>query len=163
MTRPLPLAVLNARTARRFAGADGSVYRLGEDTHPRREPLTTRMRLAETFRLAPAFVFVALAAAACSPRADKAAREADPARELFQRNCAVCHGRQGEGREVGTLKVPSLREGRAAADTDERLLAQIHDGGKGMPPFKYSLTDEQIADLLRFVREGLQGRAPARQ
>src|SRR5881275_3176129 len=52
-------------------------------------------------------LFFALAAAACSPRADdKAARAADPARELFQRNCAVCHGPEGGGREVGTLKVP---------------------------------------------------------
>jgi mono/diheme cytochrome c family protein len=116
------------------------------------------MRLAETFRLATAAVFVALAAAACSPREDKAAQAADPTRELFQRNCAACHGREGEGRQIGTLTVPSLREGRAAADTDARLLTQIHDGGKGMPPFKDSLTDEQIADLLRFVRERLQGR-----
>jgi mono/diheme cytochrome c family protein len=52
-----------------------------------------------------------------------------------------------------------LRTGRAATDPDDRLLAQIQNGGNGMPPFKYSLTDEQIADLLRFVREGLQGRA----
>ena len=59
--------------------------------------------------------------------------------------------------------MPSLREGRAATDTDARLLTQIHDGGNGMPPFKYSLTDEQIADLLRFVREGLQGRGPSKQ
>jgi mono/diheme cytochrome c family protein len=120
------------------------------------------MRPAKTLRLAPAFVFLALAAA-CSPRAgDKAATAADPSRELFERNCAVCHGKEGEGREVGTLKVPSLREGRAAADPDERLLAQIRDGGNGMPPFKYTLTDEQIDDLLRFVRERLQGRAPAK-
>jgi mono/diheme cytochrome c family protein len=102
---------------------------------------------------------VALAFAACSARADKPAAAADPTRQLFERNCAVCHGHDGEGRQIGTLNVPSLREGRAAADPDERLLAQIRDGGNGMPPFKFSLTDEQIADLLRFVREELQGRA----
>ena len=121
------------------------------------------MRLAETFRLAPAVIFVALAASACSPREGKTAQVADPTRELFQRNCAACHGHEGEGRQIGTLTVPSLREGRAATDTDARLLTQIHDGGNGMPPFKYSLTDEQIADLLRFVREGLQGRGPSKQ
>lgn len=119
------------------------------------------MRLAETFRLA--LVCVTLAAPACSPHPDQTAHPADPTRELFQRNCAVCHGQQGEGRQLGTLNVPSLRTGRAATDPDQRLLAQIHDGGNGMPPFKYSLTDEQIQDLLRFVREDLQGRGPSKQ
>jgi mono/diheme cytochrome c family protein len=113
----------------------------------------------------PSFLIlcVALAASACSPRGGNAAQAADPTRELFQRNCAACHGREGEGRQIGTLTVPSLREGRAAADTDARLLTQIHDGGRGMPPFKDSLTEEQIADLLRFVRERLQGRSPTRR
>ncbi|MDQ5835296.1 MAG: cytochrome c [Acidobacteriota bacterium] len=121
-------------------------------------------RLLFILRLA-AFIllFVALFAPACSPREEKPARAADPTRELFQRNCAVCHGQQGEGRQLGTLNVPSLRTGRAVTDPDERLLAQIQNGGNGMPPFKYSLTDEQIADLLRFVREGLQGRAASKQ
>ena len=121
------------------------------------------MHLAETFRLALAVIFVALAAAACATRDTTTAKAADPTRELFQRNCAACHGHEGEGRQIGTLKVPALREGRPASDPDERLFAQIQDGGNGMPPFKYSLTDEQIRDLVRFVREGLQGRGPSRQ
>ncbi len=80
----------------------------------------------------------------------------DDARELFARNCAACHGPSGEGKQIGTLQVPTLREGRAAQDPDARLLTQIHDGGNGMPPFKFTLTDDQIQDLLRFVREELQ-------
>ena len=121
------------------------------------------MRLAETFKLALAAVGLALAATACATRDAVTARSADPARELFQRNCAACHGHEGEGRQIGTLNVPSLRAGRAATDPDERLSAQIHDGGNGMPPFKYSLTDEQMGDLLRFVRDSLQGRAAPKQ
>jgi mono/diheme cytochrome c family protein len=104
--------------------------------------------------------FVALVASACAPREQKPpARAADPTRELFERNCAICHGHEGEGRQVGTLTVPSLRAGRAVADADDRLLTQIQNGGNGMPPFKWSLTDDQMQDLLRFVREDLQGRA----
>ena len=94
------------------------------------------MRLAETFKLALAAIGLALAATACATRDAVTARSADPARELFQRNCAACHGHDGEGRQIGTLKVPSLRAGRAATDTDERLSAQIHEGGNGMPPFQ---------------------------
>jgi mono/diheme cytochrome c family protein len=109
---------------------------------------------------------LALASAGCATQEGakaKAQADSNPARELFKRNCAVCHGPGGEGKQIGTLSVPSLREGRAATDPDERLFRQIHDGGNGMPPFKYSLTDEQIGDLLRFVRGDLQGRAAAKQ
>jgi mono/diheme cytochrome c family protein len=70
----------------------------------------------------------------------------------------VCHGKQGEGQQVGTLRVPALSEGRPLTDPDERLFAQISDGGGGMPPFKDALTDEQIHDLVRFVRENIQKR-----
>lgn len=102
---------------------------------------------------------VAIAASACAPREQKPARPADPTRELFERNCAICHGKEGEGRQVGSLNVPSLRAGRAAADPDDLLLTQIQNGGNGMPAFKWSLTDDQMQDLLRLVREDLQGRA----
>ena len=121
------------------------------------------MRLAEIFKLALASASLALAATACATHDNAKAQAADPARELFQRNCAACHGHEGEGRQIGTLKAPSLREGRATTDTDERLLTQIHDGGNGMPPFKYSLTDEQIGDLLRFLRDDVQERGASKQ
>jgi mono/diheme cytochrome c family protein len=99
----------------------------------------------------------ALASAGCATRGDAPAQTSvDRTRTLFEQNCAPCHGPQGEGRQLGTLKVPALREGRPVTDPDARLLAQIQDGGNGMPPFKYTLTDEQIQDLFRFVREKLQ-------
>ncbi|HYY98317.1 MAG TPA: c-type cytochrome, partial [Pyrinomonadaceae bacterium] len=81
------------------------------------------MRLAK-------ILLAALAALAClSPACATgdngvAARKAegDSARELFARNCAACHGPSGEGKQLGTLQVPTLREGRAAQDPDARLL-----------------------------------------
>jgi mono/diheme cytochrome c family protein len=117
------------------------------------------MRHAETFKLTLATVALSIAAAACATRGDAPAQDASPTRSaLFQRSCAMCHGKEGEGGQVGTLRVPALREGRPVSDTDERLFAQISDGGNGMPPFKFSLTDDQIRDLVRFVREDVQGR-----
>jgi len=99
-----------------------------------------------------------LAAAGCDARGGKPApaAAADQTRTTFERNCAVCHGPRGEGKQVGTLNVPSLRAGAALTDPDEKLFKQIRDGGNGMPPSKYTLTDEQIQDLLRFVREEIQ-------
>lgn len=105
-----------------------------------------------------------LLTSACSASAGRKERAADdPARQLFQRNCAMCHGAAGEGKQIGTLKVPSLHEGRAATDPDDRLFQQVRDGGGGMPPFKFTLTDDQIHDLIRFVREEVQGRASSGQ
>ena len=117
------------------------------------------MRLAKIFLLAVAAP--ACLTSACVTRDDVSAAKKtkdDSARELFARNCAACHGPSGEGKQVGTLQVPTLRTGRAVEDTDARILSQIHDGGNGMPPFKFTLTDDQIQDLLRFVREELQGK-----
>ena len=116
------------------------------------------MRIAKTFRLALAAAALALASAACATSSSAPAQDTDATRTLFQRNCAVCHGKEGEGQQVGTLRVPALSEGRPLTDRDERLFAQISDGGNGMPPFKFSLTDEQMRDLLRFVRENIQKR-----
>jgi mono/diheme cytochrome c family protein len=115
------------------------------------------MRPTKTFRLALAAAVLSTVATACATRGNAPAQDNDPTRALFQRNCAVCHGKDGEGGQVGTLRVPALREGRAVSDPDERLFTQISDGGNGMPPFKYSLTDEQIRDLVLFVREDVQG------
>jgi mono/diheme cytochrome c family protein len=125
------------------------------------------MPRAEGFRrtlppLKAAAACLALAAAAfagCDSRASKpAAGVAVPARASYERNCAVCHGPQGEGKQLGTLTVPSLRQGAPLNRTDEQLFTQISDGGKGMPPFKYTFDDPQIQDLVRFIREELQGK-----
>jgi mono/diheme cytochrome c family protein len=117
------------------------------------------MRPAKILRLALAAAVLSMTSAACATSGNAPpAQDNDPTRTLFQRNCAVCHGKQGEGQQVGTLRVPALSEGRPLTDPDERLFAQISDGGNGMPPFKFSLTDEQIHDLVRFVRENIQKR-----
>ncbi|HWS54981.1 MAG TPA: cytochrome c [Pyrinomonadaceae bacterium] len=81
-----------------------------------------------------------------------------PTRSLYRRNCAACHGPDGAGAQVGALTVPSLKQGRALEYTDQQLFEQIFHGRGGMPPFKYTLTDEQMRALARFVREDIQGR-----
>jgi mono/diheme cytochrome c family protein len=107
-----------------------------------------------------AIVCLALAAGGCASRAQRPAPSsgAVPARVLYERNCAVCHGPQGQGTQLGTMKTPPLNSGAALTDSDELFFKQISDGGKGMPPFKYTLDDRQIEDLVRFIREEIQGR-----
>ena len=96
----------------------------------------------------------------CTSRASKPVpvSGADAARVSYERNCAVCHGPRGEGKQLGTLTIPSLRVGAPLTDPDERLFTQIAEGGKGMPPFKHTFDDRQIQDLVRFIREEFQGK-----
>jgi mono/diheme cytochrome c family protein len=110
-----------------------------------------------------AFACVALAAlvgaAGCGAKGGGPAAGESPARTLFRRHCAACHGPDGTGGQVGALSVPSLRDKPAAERTDQQLFDQIYKGSaRGMPPFSYTLTDEEIRTLARFVREEIQGR-----
>ena len=120
------------------------------------------MRRAVGFKraLTSAAACLALAAAGCTTRGNKPTPVSggDQTRMLYERSCAVCHGLRGEGKQLGTMSVPSLRAEATVAAPDERLFAQIGDGGKGMPPFKQTLDDRQIRDLVRFIREEIQGR-----
>ena len=105
-------------------------------------------------------VCLALTAAGCISRAPQpvASKAAATPRVLYERNCAVCHGPRGEGTQLGTMKTPPLNSGAALTDPDEKFFKQISDGGNGMPPFKHTLDDKQIEDLVRFVREEIQKR-----
>ena len=109
------------------------------------------------FRLA--IFCLALLAGGCVARPQKPLPTGNvPVRVLYERNCAVCHGPRGQGTQLGTMKTPPLNSGAALTDTDEKFFKQISDGGNGMPPFKHTLDDRQIQDLVRFIREEIQGR-----
>lgn len=110
-----------------------------------------------------ALAFAALAvlifAGACGGTKGRPTAGEGPARTLFRRHCAACHGPDGSGGQVGTLSVPSLREPHALQYTDQQLFEQISKGSpRGMPAFSYTLTDEEMRLLARFVREEIQGR-----
>ena len=93
---------------------------------------------------------------ACAPKPVKVEPDQGPAAALFQKNCATCHGPGGDGQMVGDKAVPSLKIGKPLTDPDTRLTQQITNGGNGMPPFKYTLTDDEIRQLLRYIRSELQ-------
>lgn len=70
-------------------------------------------------------------------------------RELFQQNCAFCHGRDAGGGETG----PDLTASKlVAADVGgDKIGTVVREGrpGKGMPQFNFS--DPQIASLAAFI------------
>ncbi|MGP8174767.1 MAG: c-type cytochrome [Terracidiphilus sp.] len=79
---------------------------------------------------------------------DKAGEQAGAL--LFRdKGCAHCHGAGGEG----TKKAPSLAGLRKNKDwPPAKITHQILNGGQKMPPFGDSLTDEQIAQLVAYLR-----------
>jgi cytochrome c6 len=70
----------------------------------------------------------------------------------FRTKCAVCHGPDGGGSEVGkSMNVPDLRSEAVQKRPDAELAQIISDGKGGMPPFKSSLSEAQIHDLVSYV------------
>ena len=78
-------------------------------------------------------------------------------RQLFQKNCAVCHGAQGRGDGVAAVALPQRPDdlGKLAPPPifpDGVVAYRITNGVKLMPAFKATLSENEIWDLLNFIR-----------
>jgi mono/diheme cytochrome c family protein len=75
---------------------------------------------------------------------------ADTAADLYKSKCAMCHGPDGKGKMAGTKDLGSA-EVQKASDAD--LAATITNGKPPkMPSYKGKLTDDQIKDMVKYVR-----------
>jgi cytochrome c6 len=82
----------------------------------------------------------------------KGAQDRVAAKSTFQTKCAMCHGPDGAGSQVGkSLNVPDLRSPALQKLPDAQLAQIISDGKGGMPPFKSSLSEEQIHGLVSYI------------
>ena len=71
----------------------------------------------------------------------------------FRTKCAMCHGPDGGGSEVGkSMNVPDLRSPEVQKVPDAQLAQIISDGKGGMPSFKSSLSEDQVHSLVTYVR-----------
>jgi cytochrome c6 len=97
------------------------------------------------------FVGLTLAVASMA-RANPAPDSAD-ASATFRTKCAMCHGPDGAGSQVGkSMNVPDLRSPEVQKVPDAQLAQIISDGKGGMPPFKSSLSEDQIHSLVAHIR-----------
>jgi mono/diheme cytochrome c family protein len=72
---------------------------------------------------------------------------------MFRAKCAMCHGPDGAGSTVGkSMNVPDLRSPAVQKVRDAELAQVISNGKGGMPPFKNSLSEDQIHSLVSYVR-----------
>jgi cbb3-type cytochrome c oxidase subunit III len=77
----------------------------------------------------------------------------DAGGDLFKQKCAMCHGADGKG--FPALKTPDFTDPKVQASlTDEEITKIIKNGkpGTAMPPFKDSLSDDQIKSLVGYIR-----------
>lgn len=82
-------------------------------------------------------------------------------KDLYEKNCADCHGKEGEGHDP---EAPPLAGNRAvtmpaAVNSIRMILFGGYSPGTagnprpfGMPPYSLTLSDEEIAEILDYVR-----------
>lgn len=77
----------------------------------------------------------------------------EPGRKTFEARCAVCHGADGNGGDIG----PAITS-RLTARDDEQLIHLIREGlpGRGMPPSP--IVGPEITNLVRYLH-GIEHRA----
>lgn len=77
------------------------------------------------------------------------ASDSDQGAVLYRQHCASCHGATGRGEMPG---VPNFARGDALLRTDAELLERIRRGRLAMPGYFGILTDEEILDVVSFLR-----------
>jgi cytochrome c6 len=101
---------------------------------------------------------LAFAVAIASLLAAGAARADDEAKELFEKKCAVCHGKDGHATPMGVKM--GAKDLAALADPKGDLKPVVAAIESGKPPkmqaFKGKLTEAQIEGLARYIRAGLK-------
>ena len=78
---------------------------------------------------------------------------------IYYLKCWICHNEYAIESDpknaaptlVGLYKRPQMRSGKPT--NDENVKAKIGDGGPGMPSYRHTLNDTDLADLLMYLRE----------
>lgn len=68
---------------------------------------------------------------------------------IYVQHCANCHGGDGRGAIAGT---PSFRGGALMSRTDSQLKDTIRTGKNLMPSFRGLIDEQQIDDVVTYIR-----------
>lgn len=97
-----------------------------------------------------AAAFAVLAAFASAPLA----YTQDDAAALYKTKCAACHAANGSGDTPAGKKMNAqpFSSAEFKKQSDEQLFAVIKNGKNKMPAYSAKLTDEQIKDLVKYIK-----------
>ena len=78
---------------------------------------------------------------------------ADDAEALYKSKCQVCHGTDGKGSAAGQkIGVKDFHSPEIAKQSDEELFNATKQGKGKMPAYDKKLTDDQIKQLIKYIR-----------
>lgn len=78
---------------------------------------------------------------------------AEDAAALYKSKCQMCHGADGKGSPAGQkMGVRDFHSPEVAKESDADLIKITKEGKNKMPKFDGKLTDDQIKDLVKFIR-----------
>lgn len=109
-------------------------------------------------------ISLAVAGAALAQTQGKSTKKAaakDPAavargKDMFQQKCATCHYDTSDAKKIGPGLKGISKRGTFTVNnnkvTDENLKTWIENGDSLMPPFKDVLEDNQIKDVIAYVK-----------
>jgi len=89
-------------------------------------------------------------------QAKAAAGNATKGKALFKENCGICHFSASTAKKVGPGLKGIYKRGKFANGKkvdDASMREWILKGGVDMPSFEGSLTDEQVRDLIAYLRK----------
>lgn len=78
---------------------------------------------------------------------------ADDAEALYKSKCQVCHGADGKGSAAGQkIGVKDFHSPEVQKMTDDELFSATKQGKGKMPAYDKKLTDDQIKQLIKYIR-----------
>ncbi len=92
----------------------------------------------------------------------EAAPEIASGEKIYSEYCVKCHKDDGTGGKVKiegkTIKAANFTSAGARKDSDEEFIEHIRDGviDEGMPSFKDQLNDQQIKEVVKYIRSDIQ-------
>lgn len=74
---------------------------------------------------------------------------------LFKAKCAACHGTEGSGDTTlgKSMKIRDFHSPDVQKQTDAELTGMITTGKGAMPAYKGKLTDDQIKQIVGYIRD----------
>jgi mono/diheme cytochrome c family protein len=77
-------------------------------------------------------------------------------KEVFQQKCSICHFDASDAKKIGPGLKGIGKRGTFTVNgnkvTDESLKTWIENGDSLMPPFKEAIEDNQIKDVIAYVK-----------